>query len=119
MASMPLAAEGASASGLHITLPEHIDGDAYAYVASAPNAALAIAAAYESMDADTLTQVMSDLALSPMMAVAKASYRRDLQIIHRDQPLDAEQREQFALEILCARMYLGGLQHGRLPKAVR
>lgn len=120
MATEPVrAAASPSALKFGVTFHDPLEGDVWTYIASQPNAALAIAAAYESVDEQTLVDVIGDVTLSPMFAAAKACYRADLRRIQSDEPVDASSREDLALDILLSRAYLAGAVQHMLPKAVR
>ena len=120
MATEPVRAHAfASALDLSIRFRDPVDGDVFTYISSEPNAALAIAAAYESADEQTITNLLDDVTVSPMFAAVKACYRSDLRNVVNGQLPDAEDREELALDILICRAYLAGALQHLLPKAVR
>ena len=118
MATEPVR-EGVSALSLSINLPDPIPGDVFTYIASGPNAAIAIAAAMESADEQRLTELMAAFATSAEYQVLKQCYRADQRRVHAEDPVDAAEREEFLLDLAFSRMFLAGVRYAALPKEAR
>ncbi len=118
MATEPVR-ECASALSLIVTLPEPVPGDPYTYVASGPNAAIAIAAAMESVDESRITELMASCAVSPEYQLLKKCLRDDQRRILAADPADAAEREEFVLDLALCRMFFAGVRYAALPKGVR
>lgn len=111
--------EGASALSLVVNLPKPVPGDPYTYIASGPNAAIAIAAAMESVDESRITDLMSSFAVSAEYKLLKNCFRDDQRRIHTEDPVDAAEREEFILDLVLSRMFLAGVRFAALPQEVR
>ena len=114
--ALPMFCE-ADPSALKLSIPGPITGDPFTHLASPANAALAIAALREDLDADgTVVHALTDLTVSPMYLLAKASLESDLAEIERAQPADAARRRSFVLDMFGARLFCAGtkLQEVRL-----
>ena len=105
-------------SALKLSISTPITGDPFSFVASPANAALAIAALREDIDPDSsVVDALTDLTVSPMYQLAKASLERDLAEIERTQPSDALRRRSFVLDMFGARLFLAGARLAEVTHA--